>query len=85
VLLASARSAPTSTCTHGPRLRLGIDATLVPLQSRDETLHSPAGELPLQYEGMATTVLDRDTLPAARFPRSAARQGRILFSALLSS
>jgi len=64
-------------------LRLGIDATLVPLQSRDETLHSPAGELPLQYEGMATTVLDRDTLPGGKdFLDLPLGKGRILFSAL---
>jgi hypothetical protein len=63
--------------------RLGIEAKLAPLQLRNETLHSPAGDLPLEYGGMATTILDRAMLPAdADFVELPLGKGKILFSAL---
>ena len=63
--------------------RLGIEAKLEPLQLRDETLHSPVGDLPLEYGGMATTVLDRATLSGgADFVELPLGKGKILFSAL---
>ena len=61
---------------------LGLNATLIPLQLREEVLHAPAGELPLEYGGMATTVLDRDTLPGGKdWAELPLGKGRILFSA----
>ncbi len=61
---------------------LGLEATLAPLQLRDELLHTPAGDLPLQYGGMATTVLDRDTLPGGRdWAELPLGKGKLLFSA----
>jgi hypothetical protein len=60
--------------------RLGIEATLAPLQSREEILHLPTGDVPLEYGGMATTILDRDTLPAgAGFVERVLGKGKILF------
>jgi len=62
--------------------RIGIEATLAPLQLRDETLRSPAGDLPLEYPGMATTVLDRAKLAGgADFVEVPLGKGKILFSA----
>jgi hypothetical protein len=63
--------------------RLGIEATLAPLQLRDEILRSPAGDFPLEFGGMATTILDRATLPGgADFTELPLGKGKILFSAL---
>ena len=39
--------------------RLGISGTTAPLQLRDVTLHTAFGELPLRFEGLSTTMLDR--------------------------
>lgn len=63
--------------------RIGIDATLSPLQSRNEILHLPSGDIPLEYGGLSTTILDRDMLPAgATFTEVPLGKGKILFSAL---
>jgi hypothetical protein len=63
--------------------KLGIDATPIPLQLRDEILHAPQGDLPLQYRGMATTLLDRNTLPGGRnFVELPLGKGKVLFSTL---
>ena len=63
--------------------RIGIDATLSPLQLRDETLHLPSGNVPLEYDGLLTTTLNRDTLPGgATFVQTPLGKGKILFSTL---
>ena len=65
----------------GRERALGLDTTLMPLQQRDETLHGPAGDLPLQFGGMATTVLDRDVLPSAKdWKELTLGEGKVLFS-----
>ena len=63
--------------------QLGLEVTLAPLQLRDETLHTPAGDLPLQYgSSLALTVLDRDVLPGGKnFMELPLGKGKILFSA----
>ncbi len=63
---------------------LGIEATLAPLQLRDETLHTSFGELPLTYDSsMAITVLDRDRLAdGGNYIERPLGKGRILYSAL---
>ncbi|WP_158615365.1 beta-galactosidase [Acidipila sp. EB88] len=61
---------------------IGIAATLEPLLERDTTLHSPAGDLPLVYGGLKTTILDRAMLPGNRsWTEVALGQGKVLFSA----
>jgi Beta-galactosidase len=63
--------------------RIGIDATLSPLQLRDETLHLPSADVPLEFPGLSTTILDRDTLPGgATFVETPLGKGKILFSTL---
>ena len=62
--------------------RLGLDATLVPLQLRDDTLHLPTGGVPLHFPGLATTMLDRAALPGGKdFVALPLGKGQILFSA----
>ena len=61
--------------------KLGLDATLVPLQLRDELLHSPAGDLSLEYGGTATTVLDRSRMADGKeFVELPLGKGKVLFS-----
>jgi hypothetical protein len=61
--------------------KLGLDATLVPLQLRDELLHSPAGDLSLEYGGTATTVLDRSRMADGKeFVELLLGKGKVLFS-----
>jgi len=63
--------------------RIGIDATLSPLQSRNATLHLPTGDVPLEYGGFSTTILDRDLLPGGvTFTELPLGKGKILFSSL---
>jgi hypothetical protein len=63
--------------------RIGIDATPSPLQLRDQTLHLPTGDIPLEFDGLLTTILDRDTLPGgATFIETPLGKGKILFSTL---
>ena len=60
---------------------LGIEASLTPLQLRDDTLHAPPGDLPLQYTGSTTTLLDRDTLPDGKdWQELRLGNGKVLFS-----
>lgn len=62
--------------------QLGLPALLEPLQLRDDTLHSPAGDLALQYAGMKTTVLDRAVLPDGKsWAELTLGKGKVLFSA----
>ena len=62
---------------------IGLAAKLTPLQLRDEILHSPAGDLPLVFEGLTTTTLDRLTLAGGKdFVELPMGKGRILLSAL---
>ena len=84
VLLASG---PFDTDEHlhpAGRLRaLGIDATLEPLQLRDEVLHTPDADIPLQYAGMTTTLLDLDRLQGGKnWQEVTLGKGKILFSTL---
>jgi hypothetical protein len=61
---------------------LGLDTTLAPLQLRNSTLRSPAGDLPLLYGGMETTILDRAELSDGKdWAEIPLGQGKILFSA----
>ena len=61
---------------------LGLPYRLTPLQLRDDTLHSPAGDLPLAYPAMLTTVLDRATLPDGKdWAELPLGSGKVLFSA----
>ena len=61
---------------------LGLEAAVEPLQLREETLHSPAGDLPLEYGGMMTTVLDRLSLPGGKeWAEVPLGQGKVLVSA----
>ena len=63
--------------------RIGIDATLLPLHLRNEILHLPTGDVPLEFDGLLTTILDRDTLPGGpTFIEIPLGKGKILFSAL---
>jgi hypothetical protein len=60
---------------------LGLDTQIVPLQLRNDMLHSPAGDLPLEYPGMETTRLDRAILPDGKdWAEVSLGAGRILFS-----
>lgn len=62
---------------------LGIEATLEPLHAREEVLHAPAGDLPLQYPAMATTILDRNTMADGKnWQEVTLGKGKVLFSAL---
>ena len=62
--------------------QLGLDATLAPLQLRDDLLKLPTGNVPLVYKGLATTTLDRVTLPNDQtFAALPLGKGRILISA----
>jgi hypothetical protein len=62
---------------------LGLETTFSPLQLRDEVLKTPVGNLPLHYDGQATTMLDRDTLPnGVNFTERPLGKGKILFSTL---
>ena len=80
-------SGPFSGDAHmhptGRAQQIGIEATLAPLQLRNETLHTPAGDLPLEYgSSLAITVLDRDVLPGGKdFLELPLGKGKILFSA----
>ena len=61
---------------------LGLPAELTELLLRDNTLDLPSGKLPLLYEGLKTTMLDRDTLPDAKtWAELPLGQGKVLFSA----
>ena len=61
---------------------LGLDAKIVPLQLRDDTLSFPGGDEPLEYPGMETTMLDRATLPDGKnWAEVPLGNGRVLFSA----
>jgi hypothetical protein len=62
--------------------KLGIPAMLAPLQLRDDTIQSPAGNDPLIYGSMKTTILDRDVLPDGKtWTELPLGQGKVLFSA----
>ncbi|WP_432432244.1 beta-galactosidase [Granulicella aggregans] len=62
---------------------VGIQSTVVPLQQRHNTLHTSFGDLALEYDGLATTLLDRATLPGGKnFQEFPLDKGRIIFSAL---
>ena len=62
---------------------LGIPYALVPLQLRYELLQSPVGDLPLEYDGKLTTILDRAALPGGKnWAEMPLGSGRILFSTL---
>jgi hypothetical protein len=62
--------------------QLGLDATIVPLQLRDDTLHFPGGDEPLEYPGMDTTMLDRAALSGGKdWAEVSLGAGKVLFSA----
>jgi hypothetical protein len=62
--------------------QLGLDTKIVPLQLRDDTLHFPGGDEPLEYPGMETTILDRAALPGGKdWAEVSLGAGKVLFSA----
>jgi len=62
--------------------KLGLPATLAPLQQREQLLESPAGALELEFSGK-TTALDGAMLPDGKtWAELPLGKGRILFSAL---
>ena len=66
----------------GRALKLGLNVGLAPLQLRDDTLHAPFADLPLEFGGMTTTLFDRATLPDGRdFYEQPLGKGKIIFSA----
>jgi hypothetical protein len=61
---------------------IGLATTLEPLQLRNDTFHFPGGALPLEYPGLATTMLDRATLPGGNdWAEVSLGAGKVLFSA----
>ncbi len=61
----------------------GLPYTLAPLQQLREQLTLPDGPLPLVYDALETTVLDKAVLPGgATWAEAPLGRGRILFSAL---
>ncbi len=62
---------------------MGLNASLTPLQLRDEILHTPAGDVPLIYDGLNTTTLDRLMFAGGRdFEDLRLGKGHVLVSAL---
>ena len=67
----------------GRAQKLGMNVGLAPLQLREESLHTPFGNLPLEFGGMTTTILDRATLPGGKnFDELPLGKGKVIFSAL---
>ena len=68
----------------GRAAEVGLPYELASLLQRDEPLRLPGGaELPLEYTGLKTTMLDRARLPGNRtWTEVALGRGHILFSAL---
>ncbi|HLI75752.1 MAG TPA: beta-galactosidase [Acidobacteriaceae bacterium] len=61
---------------------LGLPAQLTELLLRENTLNLPGGGMPLLYEGLKTTMLDRDTLPDGKtWAELSLGEGKVLFSA----
>jgi hypothetical protein len=61
---------------------LGLPAELTELLLRENVLDLPSGQAPLLYEGLKTTMLDRDTLPDGKtWAEIRLGQGEVLFSA----
>ncbi len=61
----------------------GLQYTLAPLQQREERLAIPSGVIPLTYDALQTTVLDKAVLPGgATWAEALLGKGRVLFSAL---
>jgi hypothetical protein len=84
VLLVSGPFSEDEHLHQTNRMReLGIDAVLAPLQLRNEVLRSPVGDLPLHYDGLSTTILDRVKMADGRdFAEMPLGKGRVLLSAL---
>ncbi len=62
--------------------QLGLQARLEGLQLRDDTMQSPAGDDPLVYTGLKTTVLDRLALAGGQgWAELPLGQGKVLVSA----
>ena len=61
---------------------LGLPVELTELLLRDNTLDLPSGKFPLVYEGLRTTMLDKDTLPDGKtWTELPLGRGKVLFSA----
>src|SRR5579875_4060020 len=61
---------------------LGLPAQLTELLLRENTLNLQGGGMPLLYEGLKTTMLDRDTLPDGKtWAELSLGEGKVLFSA----
>ncbi len=61
---------------------IGLPAQLTELLLRDNEIELPSGKLPLLYEGLKTTILDRDTLPDGKtWAEMPLGSGKVLFSA----
>ncbi len=62
--------------------KLGLPGVLAPLQLRDDTMQSPAGNDPLVYGALKTTTLDRAVLPDVKtWSEMPLGRGKVLFSA----
>jgi hypothetical protein len=61
---------------------IGLDATIEPLQLRNDIFHFPGGALPLEYPGLETTMLDRAALPGGNdWAEVSLGAGKVLFAA----
>ena len=62
---------------------IGLETNQIPLQLRDESITLPSGNVPLEYTGLTTTILDRASLADQKtFTELPLGRGKILVSAL---
>jgi len=83
VLLLSGPFAGDEHLHNTDRARdIGLPTELTELQLRDDTLDLPSGQMPLRYEGLRTTILNRDILPNGKtWTELPLGSGKILVSA----
>ena len=83
LLVTGPFSADEHMHADGRAKALGLEYSVGGLQQRDELLHMPGGDLPLQFGGLKTTVLDRAFLAdGTTWQEMPLGKGQVLFSAL---